>query len=120
MNSQDKILAFLKEHDGVARKRDLARIGMNDVTFARAMRSLLVGGYIELCVRITDLGKAAPIFDRRSPTRQHTDEVRSRSKRCRPDYGRTVEAPPHVFKEITDEDINRIREQALSARELAG
>lgn len=109
MNAEEKVLVFLKEREGLARKSDLARMDMSPVTLARAMRVLLVQGHVEICVRVTEAG--------------HRVQPRNTKERRKPqqnNYGLIVSPPQHVFKETTDEDITRIREEALSARELVG
>lgn len=109
MALEDRIIEELKARDGSARRNDIASLHHNPVIFARVLRKLVVEGKIQIdvLVRLTASGLAhgERDFNRRQP-RMHRQDM--------------LAPPEHVFKELSDEDLNRIREEALLARELVG
>lgn len=106
MSAEDKILAFLKEHGGVVKRGQLAKLNVNPVTLGRAVRSLIIHGHVDACLRITEAGMLAK------------PKHRGRKRPDMPNYGLIKGPPQHVFKEVSEDDINRIRDEALSARML--
>jgi len=108
MIAEDKILGLLLENGGALRWVDLAKLNINPVTFARVMRKLTLEGKIEQQVKLTESGWLA------KPKRGKRKQMQM------PDYGSVIGPPQHVFKKTTDDDIERIRQEAVQARGLVG
>lgn len=108
MALEDKILDLLKESGGNVRRGELCSLHNNKVFLARVINRLMQEGKIELRVVITDHGRTCKprTWGRREPKMSNYDLLRA--------------PPQHIFKEVSDDDLNRIREEALSARELVG
>lgn len=109
MALEDVIIEELKARDGSARRNDLRSLHHNPVIFARVLHKLVDEGKIEIdvVVRLTRLG-----LEQKPRNFNRRESRMSRQKMLAP--------PEHTFKEVSDDDLNRIRQEAISARELVG